>query len=335
MRTNFKDSRLRVKVYHGYGHRHNLVLFGHVVKTRYDDRAIHTNKMFANVKNLVHLFLLKPVAGVTVTMQWNAQTIQATTEKDGFFKIEWQSDQDVAAGWHQVSVDLIDEAGSRVVSGAGKLLVPHITQYGFISDIDDTVLISHSATIGKRLRVLFTKNPLTRRAFDHVVHYYRLLATAGTTADVPNPFFYVSSSEWNLYNYLQDFFNHNKLPEGIFLLNQIKQWFQLFKTGKTQHEGKLIRVLRIIDAFPNQQFVLLGDNSQKDPAIYAAIAQKHPEKIFAIYIRNIVPANESGTRQLLSAVAGKGVHTCLFSHNNEAIDHSRSIGLIAPEQVSA
>jgi phosphatidate phosphatase APP1 len=90
-------------------------------------------------------------------------------------------------------------------------------------------------------------------------------------------------------------------------------------------------VMRILDVFPEQRFVLLGDNSQKDPSIYSAIARKYPGKIFAIYIRNIVPANEASTSEQFSGLSEKGVHTCLFNDNTEAIAHSRSIGLVAPE----
>lgn len=328
MRKSVTKQNTTVKVYHGYGHTHDLVVYGHVLKKKSPERAHYTKNIPANIIHLFRLFLVKPVSGVTVTLQWRDQLLHSTTEKDGFYKFEWKSDTDVDAGWYAVTVSLVDETGNIVKSGEGKIFVPHVTQYAFISDIDDTVLVSHSATVGKRLRVLFTKHPRKRKAFRDVVTHYELLADAGTTPDVPNPFFYVSSSEWNLYDDLNDFFNHNKLPEGTFLLNQIKQWHELIKTGKTKHEGKLLRVLRILDVFPLQRFVLLGDNSQKDPAIYTSLANKFPGKIFAIYIRNIVPGNERATRELFSGLAEKGVYTCLFNDNNEAIAHSRSIGLI-------
>ncbi|MEO5996847.1 MAG: phosphatase domain-containing protein [Chitinophagaceae bacterium] len=328
MSNKIQNSSVSIKVYHGYGHTHNLVLYGHVFKHRPIIRSVYTNNIPANIMHLLRLFFVKPLSGISLTLQWNATLLHSTTQEDGFFKFEWKSEIEVEAGWHPVSVTTRGELGQVGSSGQGKIFVPHKTQFAFISDIDDTVLISHSATIGKRLKVLFTKNPRTRQAFEHVATYYNLLALSRTTQEVPNPFFYVSSSEWNLYDYLADFFEYNKLPEGIFLLNQIKQWFQLFKTGKTQHDGKLIRVLRILDAFPQQQFVLLGDNSQKDPAIYSSIALKYPEKIFAVYIRNVRPANENNTNDLLSALADKGVYTCLFKHNSEAIAHSKSIGLI-------
>jgi hypothetical protein len=206
--------------------------------------------------------------------------------------------------------------------------VPHPTQYGFISDIDDTVLVSHSSTTGKKLRVLFTKNPRRRKTFSDVVKFYHLLSLSHTNAETLNPFFYVSSSEWNLYDDLNEFFKFNALPKGTFLLNQIKVWYQLFSTGTTKHQGKLVRVNRIFDAFPKQKFVLLGDNSQKDPEIYALLANKYPEKVVAIYIRNITTTKETLTNNILASIEDKTIETCLFKHTDEAILHARSIGLI-------
>ncbi|MEI9946624.1 MAG: App1 family protein [Chitinophagaceae bacterium] len=158
--------------------------------------------------------------------------------------------------------------------------------------------------------------------------HYSLLAAAHTTPEAPNPFFYVSSSEWNLYDYLHEFFKFNRLPEGAFLLNQVKRWFELWKTGKTKHHGKLLRIVRIVETFPKQQFILIGDNTQSDPAIYAALSEKYPDRIFAVYIRNIVRRNEVASRDILSTIEKRGIHTCLFRESAEAIAHSKKIGLI-------
>jgi phosphatidate phosphatase APP1 len=131
-----------------------------------------------------------------------------------------------------------------------------------------------------------------------------------------------------LYNDLVVFFRYNHLPEGVFLLNQIKKWYQFVKTGKTTHEGKLIRIVRIMEAFPNQQFVLLGDNSQKDPFIYEAIAKKYPDRIYAVYIRNVYGKKEATTKEILQKIEASNVHTCFYNHSTDAIAHSREIGLI-------
>lgn len=317
-----------VKIYHGFGHTHDLVIFGHVFKKKPSLRKKYTDNMLHNIIQLVKLFFVKPLPGMPVQLAWQEQRLDSKTETDGFFRFTWQSANSIPAGWHSVQINCFNKAGKVMGNDEGKIFVPHITQFAFISDIDDTIMVSHSATIGKRLKELFFKNPKTRTVFKDVEKHYTLLAAAHTNPHEPNPFFYVSSSEWNLYDYLHTVFQHNRLPEGAFLLNQVKQWFELWKTGKTKHQGKLLRILRILETFPNQQFVLLGDNSQSDPAIYSTLVEKFPQRIFAVYIRNVSEKNIPVTQQLLSAIQNKGVHNLLFKESDEAIQHSKQIGLI-------
>lgn len=323
------NKSVSVKVYHGYGHTHNLVVYGHVFKHKAKTTQVYSNNLFVNIIHLLRLFILKPYPFVQIRLRFASQIIYNKTEADGFFKFEFEAEEEVKAGWHAVTVEAIDENGKILHAGSGEIYVPHITQYAFISDVDDTVMISHSATLGRRLRELFIKNPHTRKTFASAAKHYQQLALAHTKAEQPNPFFYVSSSEWNLYDYLLETFKFNKLPNGAFLLNTLKRWKDLIKTGKTGHEGKLLRVMRILDAFPNQRFVFFGDNSQHDPQIYTSIAEKYPKNIEAIYIRNIRPEKEAETRTLLKKVEVNKVYTCLFNNSDEAIEHSKSIGLIS------
>ena len=322
------NKSVSVKVYHGYGHTHDLVVYGHVFKYRAITNQVFSDSFFINTVHLLKLFLLKPFPFTKVRLNFQGDIVEQTTVADGFFKFEWQASQNVSAGWHLVEVQALNNENEVIAESVGKIYVPHITQYAFVSDVDDTVMVSHSATIWRRLRELFIKNPRTRKTFRDARKHYTLLANAHTDPDQPNPFFYVSSSEWNLYDYMVEIFRYNKLPEGAFLLNQIKQWQGLFKTGKTGHEGKLLRVRRILAVFPNQKFVFFGDNSQQDTQIYTTIAHKFPQNVEAIYIRQVVNKYAHTTKELLDEVEKKGVKTCLFKNSQEAIDHSIKIGLI-------
>lgn len=322
-----KPHKKYIKVYHGYGHKHDLIVYGHLFSGKPVVRKRYSTLLLPNLWHLLKLFFVKPLPGEPVSLLWKQQQLQQQTEADGFIKFEWESAEPTPAGWHEINIQHQDNGS--MVTGEGKLFVPHITQYGFISDIDDTIMVSYSATILKRLKALFTANPRTRKIFDDTALHYRLLAHSNTTADAPNPFFYVSSSEWNLYDYLDDFFTYNKLPEGAFLLNQVKRWYQLFSTGKTKHNGKLIRIVRILETFPNQEFVLLGDNTQHDPEIYKQIVEKYTGRIKAVYIRNVYAKKETITKNMLQELeAATGISTCLFNSSTEAIEHSKSIGLI-------
>lgn len=265
-------------------------------------------------------------------MKWSNQVLFAETELDGFFKFEWAADHEVSFGWHEVEVELLGRNDEVITTGAGSFFVPHSTQYGFISDIDDTFLISHSASIFKRMYVLFTHNARSRKTFNDVVLHYQLLSLAHTIESEPNPFFYVSSSEWNLYDYILEFARVNGLPQGVFLLNQLKRWYQIFKTGKTKHSGKFVRIVRILELFPHQRFILLGDSSQQDPHIYTSIAEKFPGKIHAVYIRDVFEKNSHLTKETLLRLEQAGVACCFFKNSSEAIAHSRKIALLGPEE---
>lgn len=328
MSKNSTENNFTVKVYHGYGHTKNLVVYGHVLKGKPSTEQKYTDNAFINVLNLIRLFSVTPIAAAKVRLYWQDQVFYTTTEKDGFFKFEWKSDREVSAGWHELKVDLSNAQGEVATGGKGKIFVPHPTQFGFISDIDDTVLVSHSGTTGKKLWSMLTKNPRSRKTFDEVVNYYQLLSSAHTEVAVPNPFFYVSSSEWNLYDYLNEFFKFNELPKGVFLLNNIKKFTQLLQTGNTKHLGKLNRIARVLEAFPSQKFILLGDNSQSDPEIYQLICNQYPNQIFAVYLRNISPKKEELTNDILKLISNKSITTLLYKHTKEAILHSQSIGLI-------
>ena len=264
--------------------------------------------------------------GATVRL---ADTDQVTqTDVDGFFRFEYSPGHAGTPGWNPVRVQLLaDNSPSAPVlaTGEGRVLIPYPTQYGFISDIDDTFLISHSATLLKRLRVLLTQNAHSRNPFEGVVNHYQFLAKVCAIDGHQNPFFYVSSSEWNLYDYIQTFAERNGLPDGVFLLSQLKRLSQLLKTGQGKHHTKLDRIARILTAFPDHQFVLLGDDTQADPTIYQEVVTHYPGQIRAVYLRQVHAPHRDQTRQLVAQIEAAGVACCYFAHSIDALKHSRAL----------
>ena len=65
-----KDNHLTVKIYHGYGHAHNLIVFGHVFKQKPDTSNTYTNGVLPNILRLLRLFFVKPVPGAKVRLNW-------------------------------------------------------------------------------------------------------------------------------------------------------------------------------------------------------------------------------------------------------------------------
>ncbi|NDA63375.1 MAG: DUF2183 domain-containing protein [Chitinophagia bacterium] len=324
-----------LKIYQGYGHTHHLVIYGHLLKGKQAVRERFTHNIVYNIKHLFHLFRIHPIPKATIRLQHADQVMETQTQSDGFFEFHWQSIQELTAGYHSITLSYLDENNKIIQQVCGKLYIPHSVQIGIISDIDDTILISYSSRMLKRLRVLFTRQPRSRKTFSDIVHYFNLLSLSHTNSQQPNPFFYVSSSEWNLYDDLTEFFAHNRLPSGVLLLNKIKQWHQLGATGLTQHHNKQVRIERIMRMFPKQRFILYGDNSQHDPDIYVSIAQAFPQNVIALYIRCVNPHKKSATMHTLSQLNDTTIHTLVFNHTREAMLHSVAIGLLSEDEISA
>ena len=296
-------------------------------------RIKHKDIWVRNTFALIRLFFISPMEGAEVVMEWDGKAYHAVSEKDGFFKFEIPVKQKMEPGDYPIKATYRLKKAKGTISGEAKVHFPEKNQFTFISDIDDTFLISHSSTILKRMYVLLTENAYTRKPFEGVVNHYNLLRLAQTDEDNPNPFFYVSSSEWNLYNYIKDFVKKNNIPKGVFLLNQIKTLDQLLKTGKNNHGSKFFRIVRIIEAYPTQRFILLGDDSQQDPFIYHAIVKHFPEKLHCVYIRQVGNAKKPLVEEELKQIENLGSATCYFKHSADAIKHSIDIGLVKHSQL--
>lgn len=319
-----------VKVYNGYVGNGEIVVYGHVLILSPLARKKYRRNIWTNTLALLRLFIIKPIPGAKVQMKYDGELIETIAENDGFFKFQWKPAAIPPPGWHKIEVFLAAGVVKEYygeIKGIGEIYMPYIRQYAIVSDIDDTFLISHSSNLRKRLFVLFTENAYTRMPFEGVVKHYQSLSYAGTIENEPNPFFYVSSSEWNLYDYINDFSAKNKLPKGIYLLNQIKSFSQIWKTGQNNHSTKFMRISRILEAFPQQDFILLGDDSQQDPFIYASIVEHFREQIKAVYLRNVFEKNVGKVKEAIAQMEARQISVCHFKHSSDAIKHSIEIGL--------
>jgi phosphatidate phosphatase APP1 len=139
----------------------------------------------------------------------------------------------------------------------------------------------------------------------------------------------VSSSEWNLYHFIVQFSVLKKLPEAVIKLKSIKTGiFDFLKTGGGNHDHKFHKIESIISFYPEQQYVLIGDDSQKDADIYERICTKFPSKIKAVYIRQISRKPKSIVLEKINNIQDKTIETCYFQTSSEAIAHSKRIGLV-------
>lgn len=320
--------KLDLKIYRGYVNDNELVVYGHVFQSWAPDKYRLDSKGIHHAVAILHMFRIKPYPNVEVTLRFKDETITTKTLKDGFFRFTLPFNKPLESGWHpfEVSCKIYDFG----IVNCGELLKPYESKLGIISDIDDTFLISHSNSFIKKLYVLLLRNINKRKIYDDVVAHYKALSKAGQNSEAAsNSFFYVSSSEWNLYEFIDRFALLHELPKAVIKLKDIKAGISDFLfTGRGNHDHKFVKIKDIISFYPNLSYVLLGDDSQHDPYIYERICKIFPKNIRAVYIRQTSKHQKSAVLNVLQNIESLQVATCYFKFSSEAIAHSKSIGII-------
>ena len=121
----------------------------------------------------------------------------------------------------------------------------------------------------------------------------------------------------------------HELPKAVIKLKKIKTGVGDFLfTGRGSHDHKFEKIKDIISFYPKLPYVLLGDDSQKDPNIYERICKIYPLNIQAVYIRQTSSTPKKETLEILNNLEDMGVKICYFEHSEKAIQHSKEIGLI-------
>ena len=169
-----------------------------------------------------------------------------------------------------------------------RLLLPPRVGFSVVSDIDDTIKISHVLDRKELIRRTFAK-PF--EAVPGMADAYAAWAKRGVT------FHYVSSSPWHLYPALLSFMRRSGFPDGAFHLKSVrlkdKTILNLFKSSL---ETKPPAIRRILARFPRHHFLLVGDSGEQDPEVYGLIAREHPARIRHVFIREVKGADNRAAR---------------------------------------
>ncbi|MFV8327325.1 App1 family protein [Flavobacterium sp. ZS1P14] len=318
-----------LKLYRGYANEQELIVMGHVFRPTTAKDYDFQKKNIKNATSVIGMFRIKTQANADVYLEHNKVKIHTKTLKDGYFKFCVPLDQYTRYGWIDYQVSIV--YNNETITIIDSYIRPHKGNLGIISDIDDTFLVSHTLNPLKKLYVLLFKNINKRRIYEDVVTHYQALSTAGReNKEEFNAFFYVSSSEWNLYRFIIKFTEIHQLPKAVLLLKDIKTSLtDFFLTGRGNHNHKFDKIKHILEFYPNLEYVLLGDDSQHDAFLYEAICKIFPVTVKAVYIRQTGDAKKEKVTAVLKNLETLKVSVCYFKNSSEAISHSKSIGIIA------
>lgn len=177
-------------------------------------------------------------------------------------------------------------AGRVLLSEGGLILV---------SDIDDTIKVSHVRDKKGLLRKTFLEEPEVVTGMARL--YERLLGPQGHLH-------FVSSSPYQLFAPLERMCSQGGFRAASFGLKRIRpKGFSIAKLFEDPEESKPRAIAPLFERFPAARFILVGDTGEKDPEVYGNLYRQFGERISRILLRDVTQELRTAERYR-AAMAG-------------------------------
>lgn len=220
-------------------------------------------------------FTSVPVGDVPVIIEVGGERIEVLADRGGV--VDTRVPAALTPGWHQA---ILRTEGAEAVEAPIWIVGPDV-DFGMISDVDDTVMVT---ALPRPLVAAWNTFVLDEHARiptpGMAVLYERLVR-----AHPGSPVIYLSTGAWNVAPTLTRFLSRNLYPAGPLLLTDWGPTHdRLFRSGRAHKEENL---RRLAEEFPHVRWLLIGDDGQHDEELYARFAAEHPERVAAVAIRRL------------------------------------------------
>lgn len=322
--------------YQGFGVKDKIFLVGRVIRDNHIGKSTPEDSVWKNIDKMFRRFNTVVIPGARLKMEILDEEFFSTTNEEGYFefKIKLQQPSPALAHLQKVRLTLLDQVIHRQgeVTAMGEVTVPKgIVDYGIISDIDDTVIPTGAMRITEMLRTTFAKNAYSRVPFPGVSALYKALKKGKDDLE-SNPFFYVSSSPWNLYDFLVELLHVHQIPSGPLMLRDIGLSRTELISG-SHKDHKLEQIRNILSFYPKLSFLLFGDSGQEDPTIYLQIVKEFPNRILAVIIRDVHESRREFANKIGVEMKQLGVNMLLVKDSLEATRYAISQGWILEDDL--
>ncbi|GAA2870143.1 App1 family protein [Paenarthrobacter ilicis] len=260
--------------YTGYGSTSWVRVLARVVRSDARDVAGHAKPLQESMRGWRN-FTSAPVAQATVKVTIAGAVHVVHADRGGVVDARIQIA--LEPGWHTIRL----QSGESEAIDAPLLVVADDADFGVVSDIDDTVMVTALPRPFLAAWNTFVLNEHARTPTPGMAVLYERIARTEPSA----PVIYLSTGAWNVAPTLARFLSRNLYPAGPKLLTDWgptpDRWF------RSGQEHKKNSLERLAAEFPHVKWLLVGDDGQHDEAIYYEFAQRHPENVRAVAIRQL------------------------------------------------
>lgn len=279
---------LRIDGYRSFGTGSRISIRGRVLANPHPGSAREGEHSLRSAGRMASRFLTSEVADVTVEVCWDGAARSTSSDGEGYFRVDFEPDREPRPGprWtvaHARALD--DEAGAGPWCPIEVLVIGPGVDRIIISDVDDTILLNGVGAAVRTVLTTISGSELTREAVPGAADVYQHLCYPSDTG-MTRPIFYVSSSPWNLHDFLVAFLDINQFPSGPLLLRDIGLNRHSF-SNSAHRDHKIDSINDVLERLPEPGVVMIGDSSLQDAHAFAHIIDTHPGRVEAAFLRDV------------------------------------------------
>lgn len=321
----FDADEVCVRPYMSYATSEKIIVRGRVLENE-GVVKIEDNTTWDNFVQTMRMLESDEVKNTKILIEFEDKVFTTQTDNEGYFYSEIYHEFEPSLSenleWKTATItatEHVDENGTPS-SAKASFMIPHAaTEYIVVSDVDDTV-IETGVNSFLKLQVIFNTllhNHQTRTPFEGVAEVLHKLSLNAAGNQV-NPVFYLSNSPWNLYHLIYGIFKFRDIPIGPLFLRDFGLHFGQAKEKFKNH--KKLKLEKLMIDFPDVQFILIGDATEKDAPIYLEVFNEFPGRIRKIFIRaSVKPYKNEEIKFLIEKNPEAPLH--LISHSEEILQN--------------
>lgn len=337
-----------VIAYRGHGNRERVLLAARVVDDPGLGEPTADDSAWANALRMFRVFDARRVSGARLRVEYAGVEACAAVDRRGFAAVELALPAEgLPTGVRPARWTLVAPEPSEgdAPTADTEVYVPRPdARFALISDVDDTVIESRATNAIRLAFETLRSNVYRRVALPGMAPFYRALAGVSEPHTPPgepvchsavgqNPVVWLTSSIWRVYGLLRAFFEIHGFPAGPLFMSDARllrdQW-----VADRHRLHKLAHLRRVRDLWPGLPLVLSGDCGQRDPEIFAELALESPERVAAIYLRDLGnPARRAAVEALFAPVDRAGVPVCVAADALTFARHAVAQGLMPADRV--
>jgi len=270
-----------IVIYHAYGNTHQIVIQGRMVKKKPFKVANKEDGWFKNLWRKIREIEGNELKNQTIYASITHEKFKTKGDDEGYFEFHITTQKALKTGYAKVYIHIEKNAN---IHESNVTIIDSQPLIGIISDFDDTIIVSDVTHKIQFAQNTLFKNYKQRKVVPSMLERFQKIL-AQNPKDTPSTLFILTGSPQQLFIPIENFLTYHHFPKRTLILKKIHGDHK--DPISDQFAYKTQKIEQLIKLYPNIKWIMFGDSGQKDPQIYKAIQEKHPNSIINYYIRDV------------------------------------------------